>query len=189
VADIDPIAQLAGRECGRAALPVRLGHHCLDVGQHLAALGGGIAGMHRPVADDARGAGNEEDFLAGRIGQRGAREGRAARAIVGGVVIGTNLARVLQRRRRLPAGHEGDAQRPAGEADGAGGRHVAGGPALEFEEGILAADVELAITFEAVRLAVDVGEVVPYSPQVRQAFGGEQPEDASISFLAGGLQG
>ena len=173
----------------RTALAIGRVNHRRDVGQHLAALGGGVAGMHRAVADDAGGAGNEEDFLARQRGQRGTREGRTARPVIGGVVVGADLARVLDRRRRLLAGHEGDAQRPAGEADGAGGRHVAGGAAREVEKGILAADVELAITLEAVRLAVDVGEVVPHPPQVRQSLRVEQAEDAGIGFLAGGLQG
>jgi hypothetical protein len=140
------------------------------------------------MADDAGGAGNEEDFLSWQQGERGARKGRAARTVVGRVEVGADLAGIFHRQRRRHSGEEGDRERPAGEADGAGGRYIPGRAAVAGEKGILAADVELAITLQPVRDGVDVCQVVPDPPQVRQALRVEQAEDAPVGFGAGRLQ-
>ena len=64
MANIDPVAQFAQHKGWRAAQPIGFGEHGGDVGHRLAALADDVAWMYRLVPDDARRAGNEQDFLA-----------------------------------------------------------------------------------------------------------------------------
>jgi len=144
--------------------------------------------MHGLVPDDARCTGNEEDFLARRINQRGARKGRAARPIFGRIVVGADLAWIFDRHCGQLAGHEGDRERATGQADGASRRHVARSAAGKFEKSVLTADIELPIALQTTDFLVDPGQVIPYPPQLRQALVVEQAEDAPVGFLARCLQ-
>ena len=162
-----------------------------DIGHGLPRLRRGIADMHGEVSDDAGRAGNEQQLLAGKTDQRATREGRCARAIVAGVVPGTDLAGIFQRTCRQPTGHEGDGQRAAAHAQRTGCRHAAAGQPQAGQEGILTAGIELPVAFQPAifrRFAVDVGKVVPDTPELWVALGIEQAKNAAVGFLGRTLQ-
>ena len=56
------------------------------------------------------------------------------------------------------------------------------------DEGILTANVELAVAFQAIALGIDRRNVVPHPPQAGQALGVEQAEDAFVNHLAEPLE-
>src|SRR6185369_17869770 len=133
----------------RLAAP-RLVHERLHIDEDFARLRAHVAGMQAAVANDAGGAGDQQPTLALQTDDAAAGEGRAARAVVGRVVVGGDLARVFDSERRLAPGEEGDLQRPARAAQRAGSRGLAAGRASAVGEGLVAADVELAIALQAV---------------------------------------
>ena len=188
VANVDGVGQRVCRERDARAFGRDLPHRG-DVAQALFGLPAHVAEVHGRVADDARGARDEQHAAAtAGIDQRSAREGRAAWAIAVGIAVGADLARVLYRQRRPAAGKKVDAQRALARSERAGGGRTFKGAAARLDEGLLSADVELAVALAAAGLPVDVGEIVPHPQQVRARARGEHLEQVGVGAVRGGLQ-
>ena len=152
---VDPVMQ-AGQVvtfvCGELIGSI---NHGRDVGEALPCLCGNVADVDAAVTDDARSAGNEQDFLSIKAGYARAGEGRAARAVPARVIIGADLAWVLDRNRFDAPAIKQTAKCARTHSYGTSGGHTLGrGPPIGGKT-FVAAAVELPIALGSVGVAVD----------------------------------
>ena len=136
------------------------------------------------MPDDARRAGDKKHRAAGKIRQTGARKRRTARTVLGRVMVGAHLTRILDDRRCAAAGEKIDNERCARRrSHAAGRRHRPGDGATAGDKGVLTSAVELPIALRPACLAVDVRQIVPDAHQVRHAERVQQAEQLPIRVL------
>src|SRR5665213_1554030 len=143
--------------------------HGGDIAQRLARLRAHITGMRGLEADDAGGTGDEQRLCRTAFDADVCKSGNLG-AVLGRIIPGTALTRILERDRGLCAGDAVHRQR-AGVRGSAcvRGRYVAGDLALYADEGFLARAVEMPIALAFARLAIDFRQNIPDAQRMRQS--------------------
>lgn len=150
-------------------------------------LGQCITGRDGGVTGDGGGAGDEDGRTTRGLGHdRRAGEAGGLRAVLGGVGVGGNLARIFKVARGLRRGGEGHGEDLGFHADGGGGRET--GAEVGAEGGAkreAAATAEAAVIFEAGRAgSVDAGDVVPDAGESTAAGGAQE---IAVEAVRGGF--
>ncbi len=186
---IDLVAQVGQRKTG-------LRRHTIGFGNHLADIRNRFPGLRRDVADvqclvphDAGCAGQEQHVTPTDMRDIGAGKRRTARAILLRILVGADLAWILDRhRRRTARSKKINRQRAFGKTDRRGGRYAADNIAPASDEAVLPAHVELPVALHVVAVAIDIGDVIPEAQDVREFQCIEQSEYFAIRMVGGTLQ-
>ncbi len=139
------------------------------------------------MADDGRGAGQQQGHVAAVGRKHRPREAGGLGSVAARVAVGAELARVLQRRAgrggRQPVDLQGPA--PVEPADRRGRREHRG---VEAAQPVGPAHAEAAVALRIVLAQGDRVQVVPHPQQVRMAVAGDEAEHAPVGGGRGRFQ-
>src|SRR5262249_45439604 len=145
------------REANAALEAVCLRNQGLNIAECLARLRRDVSGMQGTVSYDARRSGDEESQALRLAKQGSTRKGRAVRAVLGRLVICTDLARVLAEDRCCAPSQEIHHDRALTDrAQRGGGRDAPDHRTPEYLKRLLSCGIELLVAFDSISEVIDV---------------------------------